>query len=307
MNRKNVCILTNDVETTSIWFNTLRPETGYRVYMEGMPALLELYKKHNIKSTFFFCGDIVQLYPQVVRMILPYGHEVASHGWSHEINEAFDCMSLEKQIDHLKRSKSMLEDISGQEVISFRAPALRVNQYTSEALRTCGFKIDSSIPSQRFDFFLSFGGLKKLRWLMAPRMPYYVSENDLTKKGDTELLEIPLSATFIPYVSTTMRIMPMITRMQSSLLHLENRITAKPVVFDIHPNEFIDESNEKRTITRRSTNILSYILADWLRAQLKVKNLGEPCIHLYDELIAYYVKNNYRFLTLQEYSKLIND
>ena len=48
------CLLTNDVETTSIWFNKLRDKTGIKVFKEGMPALLDLYEKYNIKSTFFF-------------------------------------------------------------------------------------------------------------------------------------------------------------------------------------------------------------------------------------------------------------
>ena len=47
------CLLTNDVETTSIWFNALRDETGFKVLNEGMPILLSLYEKHGIKTTFF--------------------------------------------------------------------------------------------------------------------------------------------------------------------------------------------------------------------------------------------------------------
>jgi peptidoglycan/xylan/chitin deacetylase (PgdA/CDA1 family) len=62
-------------------------------------------------------------------------------------------MPLEKQIRHLEETKKLLEDISGLEVISFRAPALRVNDDTPKALISTGYKIDSSVASQRFDFF----------------------------------------------------------------------------------------------------------------------------------------------------------
>ena len=48
------CLLTNDVETTSIWFNSLRDETGLKVLKEGMPVLLDLYEKYEIKTTFFY-------------------------------------------------------------------------------------------------------------------------------------------------------------------------------------------------------------------------------------------------------------
>jgi hypothetical protein len=42
-----------------------------------------------------------------------------------------------------------------------------------------GHRIDSSVASQRFDFFLSFGSLNKLNWLTAPRRPYRVEEGNI--------------------------------------------------------------------------------------------------------------------------------
>src|SRR5688572_8428069 len=124
MNSFKHCLLSNDVETHSIWYNTLRDETGVKVLEEGMPILLDIYQKYNIKSTFYFVGDMCKKFPQVVKMIVPYGHEVASHGWTHEVDQAFDVLPYKVQVEHLSRSKKLLEDLSGQEVISFRAPAL---------------------------------------------------------------------------------------------------------------------------------------------------------------------------------------
>lgn len=295
-------LFTNDVETTSIWFNNLRDETGQRVLKEGMPLLLDIYAKYGIKSTFFFTGYIAKLYPEIVRMIIKDGHEVASHGKSHLKGNGFDVMPFEKQKRHLEESKKLLEDISGQEVISFRAPALRVNNHTPRALIETGYKIDSSIASQRFDFFLSFGGLKKLKWLFAPRLPYFTSPDSLFKTGVGPLIEIPLTALFFPHVGTTMRIFPLLTSMQRHGIHLETLLNSKPVVFDIHPNEFIDESNEPRKIYNRSNSIISYFIQDWFRAQLKTKNLGINGMKLYEEEIAFFIKRNYEFTTIKNYS-----
>ena len=261
------CLLTNDVETTSIWHNSLRDQTGKKVLEEGMPILLDLYEKYNIKSTFFFTGYIAKLYPEIVKMITPYGHEVASHGMSHTRVNGFDVMPLKKQIKHLKESKAILEDISGQEVISFRAPALRVNESTINALEESEYKIDSSVASQRFDMFMSFGGLKKLNWLTAPRLPYRASQDSLFKKGNSSIIEVPLSATLLPYLGTTMRIFPYLTVLQRRLLHLESKLNGKPIVFDIHPNEFIDESKEKREFEKRASNPLASFLQDTLRSK----------------------------------------
>ncbi len=297
------CLLTNDVETTSIWFNSLRDETALKVLNEGMPLLLDTYAQYNIKSTFFFTGYIAKLHPAIVKMIIAAGHEVASHGKSHIRENGFDVMPFEKQKRHLAETKKLLEDISGHEVISFRAPALRVNNDTARALIETGYKIDSSIASQRFDFFMSFGGVKKLKWLTAPRLPYKTSPTSLFKKGDGPLIEIPLTALFFPHVGTTMRIFPRFTSLQRVGINLESSFSGKPVVFDIHPNEFIDESNEPRAIENRTTNLLSYFIQDWLRAKLKTKNLGPGAVDLYKKQIEFFQKRNYQFLTIKDYCK----
>jgi peptidoglycan/xylan/chitin deacetylase (PgdA/CDA1 family) len=302
MNKDKTALLSNDVETTSIWFNDLRDDTGLKVWKEGMPLLLDLYRKYGIKSTFFYTAYIANLYPDVVRMILADGHEVGSHGKSHTKENGFDIMPYEKQVRHLDYSKKLLEDISGQEVISFRSPAIRVAPLTARALIETGFRIDSSIASQRFDFFLSFGGKQKMSFLYSPRLPYRTKKNDIFSKGDSNLVEIPLSATILPFIGSTMRMMPYITTLQQRVLDLETKITGKPAVFVIHPNELIDETAVPRTIKRRSTNPISYILSDLLRAKLKVKNLGPRSIVMYESLINYYVKEGYTFCTMSDYA-----
>lgn len=238
------CLITNDVETTSILNHRLDDRTGELVLKQGMPRLLDLYDKYNVKATFF-TGHIAKLFPDVVKMILPYGHEVGSHGYTHEVNQAFDVLSFKLQKEHLYKSKAILEDISGHEVITFRAPAARVSQDTVKALLESGFKIDSSISSQRLDMFMSFGALKKLNWLTAARLPYFTAGDNIFKKGNSELLEIPISALGFPYIGTFMRIAPSVNRLTRNLLHMESKYNNRPFVFLTHPNEFIDEERDQ--------------------------------------------------------------
>jgi peptidoglycan/xylan/chitin deacetylase (PgdA/CDA1 family) len=299
-------LLTNDVETTSIWHNDLRDETGKKVLEDGMPLLLDIYNKYNIKSTFFVTAYIAKLYPNIVHMIVNNGHEIASHGKSHIQKNGFDIMPFQKQKEHLDYSKKVLEDISGQEVISFRAPALRVSSLTARALIETGFKIDSSVASQRFDFFLSFGSKNKIRFWFSPRLPYRTKVNNIFSKGNSELLEIPLSASILPFMGSTLRFMPEITKLQQKLLNWESNITGKPMVFDIHPNEFIDESNEPRIIKRRSNNIIDYLLKDIIRSHIKTKNLGYKAASIYEKFILFYVKKEYNCTTLKTYKENMN-
>lgn len=98
-----------------------------------------------------------------------------------------------------------------------------------------------------------------------------------------------------------MRIFPFLTNIQKHLHHWESFLNNKPVVFDIHPNELIDESNEPRKIERRSSNFITSLLQDSIRSQLKVKNLGPKAIPLYESQIRFFMKKGYRFTSVREY------
>ncbi len=300
-------ITTNDVETTSILNNCLSDETGEIVYKEGMPLLLDLYAEYGIKTTFFFTGYIAEKYPDMVKNVMPYGHEVASHGYTHAADMAFDLLSFEQQKEQLKKSKAILEQITGQAVISFRAPAARVNKDTALALAETGFKIDSSIASQRFDMFLSFGSRNKLKWLMTPRKPYFTDRDSLWKKGNGEILEIPISALLMPYIGTTMRMFPMVTSQLRKALAVESAITQKPVVFLTHPNEFIEENSSSIAVHRRSANFIGYLLGDVIRRKLKLKNLGKKALPIYRKEIEYFLNKGFRFVTCKEYYRLLDN
>lgn len=292
-------IITNDVETTSLWNHCLSDKTGEVVLKEGMPLLLEAYRKYGVKATFFFTGHIAKLFPDIVKMIVPLGHEAGCHGLVHDSNQAFDILSLEQQIDHLQRAKDILEDICQKEVVSFRAPALRVNKFTPKALAKTGFKIDSSVAPQRIDMFLSFGSANKMKWLAAPRTPYFTAPHDLSRRGDGPIFEVPINSFLLPYAGNTMRVSPLAARIVRSMLNWENSRTNRPVVFVIHPNELIEETVRKDLFVRRSKNPLKYLLADKLRYRLKKRNLGRMALPLLLEQLSYLKEKQFLFVTIK--------
>ena len=46
--------------------------------------LLELFEKHDVKSTFFTLGWVAERCPNLIKAIVDQGHELASHGFSHQ-------------------------------------------------------------------------------------------------------------------------------------------------------------------------------------------------------------------------------
>lgn len=300
MKKERICLITNDVETSSILNHKLRDKTGEYVLTQGMPRLLDLYDKYGVKATFFYTGHIAQLYPDVVKMAYEHGHEVGSHGLTHEVSQAFDVLTPEKQLSHLKQSKQILEDIIGDEVVSFRAPAARVDEHFPMIMKEAGFKVDSSVASQRFDMMFSFGALKKLHWITAPRKAYFVKEDNIFKKGDSQVLEVPISAMGFPYIGTFMRIAPGLNRMTRRVLFWETCCNGRQFVFLTHPNEFIDEDWEGGKIERRASNYLSYLLGDVLRHKLKVKNLGEKALPIFEKELTFFQKKGFEYITCKE-------
>src|SRR5439155_1413254 len=56
-------------------------EYGARV---GVPRILDLLRRHDLRASFFVPGVIARLHPDEQRRVVAEGHEVGMHGWIHE-------------------------------------------------------------------------------------------------------------------------------------------------------------------------------------------------------------------------------
>ena len=141
--------------------------------------ILELFDKHNAKGTFFVLGWVADRSPALVRRIAAAGHEIASHGYSHQL---VYNQSPEVFREETIRSKQILEDLTGQPVTGYRAASYSItneSRWALDILAEAGFTWDSSIFPVRHDHY---GMPGTSRW------PY----NLATDKGH-ELVEFPLS------------------------------------------------------------------------------------------------------------------
>ena len=291
-------LMTNDVECHSIALNRIEPKIADEIYEVGLPMLLDLLSKYDVISTFYFTGKFVELKPEAVDLVKAHGHEIGCHGYDHSANRAFDLLTYNQQIEELKKAKNAIEPVAGK-IQSFRAPALRINGDTVKALEEMGFTTDSSVCPQRFDGPLSFGSREKLKWLIAPRKPYFLSNKSSIQMGGSNILEIPISALLF---GTTMRVSPMITGAIQKYLFYESKEMDKPIVFLFHPNECIEVGSVVST-TRRSKSVLGYVFADIVRQRLKLKNMGKKAIQLLDEILDDAKRYGFEFLNVKEYIK----
>src|SRR5437868_5515285 len=85
--------------------------------------LLELFDEFRVKSTFFVLGWVAQRYPSLVRHIAEAGHEVASHGFHHQLVYG---LTPEKFREDVRSARKTLEDTAGVRVHGYRAPSYSV-------------------------------------------------------------------------------------------------------------------------------------------------------------------------------------
>lgn len=107
--------------------------------------ILELLAAAETRATFFFLGWVAERCPGLVREVAAQGHEIACHGFGHELVYR---MTPESFRDDLRHAKLVLEDIVGAPVIGYRAPSFSITPESTWALDTLrdeGFLYDSSV------------------------------------------------------------------------------------------------------------------------------------------------------------------
>ncbi|NQT46463.1 MAG: DUF3473 domain-containing protein [Candidatus Omnitrophica bacterium] len=147
---------------------------------ESVKRILAILNERGIKATFFVVGWIAQRYPELVREIVNAGHEVGSHGYAHEIVYEQTPEDFEED---LKKSLNILKDITGKDVIGYRAPYYSITKdslWALDILQRYGLKYDSSIYPISLRMFTK-GGIKG-----------YISKPCIIKEG---LFEFPMPVT----------------------------------------------------------------------------------------------------------------
>jgi peptidoglycan/xylan/chitin deacetylase (PgdA/CDA1 family) len=85
--------------------------------LHDTPALLDVLARHDIAATFFWLGERVQALPALVRAASAAGHQIAIHGYHHQ---AFPLLPAHVLLDELNRTRQLIADVTGQDVMAIR-------------------------------------------------------------------------------------------------------------------------------------------------------------------------------------------
>jgi len=107
--------------------------------------VLEMFRKHNVRATFFVLGWVAERCAKLVREIADDGHEVGCHGYAHQPIYNGDEKEFREDLRH---ALTIIETILSCRVRSYRAPSYSITNDTMWALDILadeGFENDSSI------------------------------------------------------------------------------------------------------------------------------------------------------------------
>lgn len=113
---------------------------GHRV---ALPRLVKLMDANDIPATFFFPAWSLKIAPQQADVINASGqHEIAVHGWIHELNTALDAQTEERL---LRQATDEIEAITGRRPVGYRAPSWNHSPNTLSIVSEMGFLYESSL------------------------------------------------------------------------------------------------------------------------------------------------------------------
>src|SRR5690606_18797568 len=153
-------------------FERVVPRTSW----DAMPSrvvcqthrLLEMLAERGARGTFFVLGWIAERHPEPVREIAAAGHEVASHGMDHA---RVTTLTPDSFRDSVRRSRDLLESITGARVYGYRAPSFSIVpglEWALDILVQEGYAYDSSLFPVRRRGYGYPGGGRDPYWIPCP-------------------------------------------------------------------------------------------------------------------------------------------
>ncbi len=196
MTKDIICSFGVDVDAVAGWLGSYGGEDspddisrGLFAGEVGTPRLLELFRRHQLKTTWFVPGHSIETFPEQTEAIVAAGHEIGVHGYSHENPIA---MSREQETEVLDHCISLVEQVSGRRPTGYVAPWWEFSRVTNELLLERGIKYDHSLMHRDFEpYYVRVGDSWTPIDYAAPSAHDWMKP--LVRGTETDLVEIPAS------------------------------------------------------------------------------------------------------------------
>jgi peptidoglycan/xylan/chitin deacetylase (PgdA/CDA1 family) len=141
----------------------------------AVPRILETYRAHDVRTTWFIPGHTALAYPDLARAVLADGHEIGHHGWVHENAGRLEGEAAQRLV--FERGFDALDQVLGVRPTGFRS---HFGSHTAELLCEFGFEHDSSLFGSDFT-------------------PYYMRRGDSWSATEAFRFGTPVDIVEIPF------------------------------------------------------------------------------------------------------------
>jgi peptidoglycan/xylan/chitin deacetylase (PgdA/CDA1 family) len=195
MPKEILCAFGVDVDAVAGWLGSYGGEDSPDDISRGMfagevgsPRLLNLFKKHDLQTTWFIPGHSAETFPDQMKAVADAGHEIGVHGYSHENPIA---MTREQEEAILDKCLEVLTRLSGKRPTGYVAPWWEFSPVTNELLLSRGIKYDHSLMHKDFQPYYVRVGDKWTKIDYSKHPDTWMKP--LVRGEETDLIEIPAS------------------------------------------------------------------------------------------------------------------
>ena len=259
-------LLTFDLDAETMWTgrdpaNAKRPvlmSQGAYGWKVGMPRVLNLLDRYQIKATFFIPGEVAERHAALVREVVDRGHEVAHHSYSHRW---IVTLTPEEEREEMRKGMEILTSLAGVRPRGWRSPAAEFSDITLGLIQEYGFDYSSNFFDDDSPYLLEINGQKTdivelpFRWVLddAPFFQYSITLPGRTLQAPSAVLEAWKSEFDVLYAEDRMMMVgmhPEIIGQPSRIKVLEGLIEHALSHKDVWIHRCDDVSDDMRKILK---------------------------------------------------------
>ena len=152
--------ITFDLDAETLWFSRTMDSMSNPNLMAmgaygpkvGVPRILDMLDRQEIKATFFIPGWVIEQHTEICREIVRRGHEVGYHGYLHE-----KAYFLKQDQELVEKSKKIMKELLGIEPYGYRAPESELTNETIQNIIANGFEYSSNMMDFDWPYFHDCG------------------------------------------------------------------------------------------------------------------------------------------------------
>ena len=259
-------LLTFDLDAETMWTgrdpaNAKRPvlmSQGAYGWKVGMPRVLNLLDRYQIKATFFIPGEVAERHAALVREVVDRGHEVAHHSYSHRW---IVTLTPEEEREEMRKGMEILTSLAGVRPRGWRSPAAEFSDITLGLIQEYGFDYSSNFFDDDSPYLLEINVQKTdivelpFRWVLddAPFFQYSITLPGRTLQAPSAVLEAWKSEFDVLYAEDRMMMVgmhPEIIGQPSRIKVLEGLIEHALSHKDVWIHRCDDVSDDMRKILK---------------------------------------------------------